>query len=44
MDNMKGELNRRLAVLAVLYFQRRTNPYRPEVSLREIESRLGISA
>ncbi len=27
MDNMKGELNRRLAMLAVLYFQRRTNPY-----------------
>ena len=42
MDNMKGELNRRLALLAVLYFQRRTNPYAPEVSLRDIERRLGF--
>ncbi len=29
MDNMEGELNRRLAVLAVLYFKRRTSPYDP---------------
>lgn len=42
MDNMEGELNRRLAVLTVLYFQRRTNPNKPEVSFREIESRLGF--
>jgi len=42
MDNMEGELNRRLAVLTVLYFQRRTNPNRPEVSFREIEARLGF--
>ncbi len=42
MDNMDGELNRRLAVLTVLYFQRRTNPNRPEVSFREIEARLGF--
>ena len=42
MDNMKGELNRRLALLAVLYFQRRTNPYAPEISLHEIERRLGF--
>ena len=42
MDNMEGELNRRLAVLTVLYLQRRTNPYKPEVSFREIESRLGF--
>ena len=42
MDNMKGELNRRLAVLAVLYFQRRTSPYAPEVPLHEIERRLGF--
>jgi curved DNA-binding protein len=42
MDDMEGELNRRLAVLAVLYFQRRTNPYKPEVSFRDIESRLGF--
>jgi curved DNA-binding protein CbpA len=42
MDNMEGELNRRLAVLAVLYFQRRANPYNPEVSLLDIERRMGF--
>ena len=42
MDNMEGELNRRLAVLAVLYFQRRTNPYAPEVSLLNLERRMGF--
>jgi curved DNA-binding protein CbpA len=42
MDNVKGELNRRLAVLAVLYFQRRANPYSPEVSFLDIEVRLGF--
>jgi curved DNA-binding protein CbpA len=42
MDSMEGELNRRLAVLTVLYFKRRTNPNQPEVSLRDIESRLGF--
>jgi curved DNA-binding protein CbpA len=42
MDDMEGELNRRLALLAVLYFQRRTNPYAPEVSFRNIEKRLGF--
>jgi curved DNA-binding protein CbpA len=42
MDNMEGELNRRLAVLTVLYFQRRTNPNKPEVSFRDIERRLGF--
>jgi curved DNA-binding protein len=31
MDNIDGELNRRLAVLALLYIQRRTNPFKPEV-------------
>ncbi len=30
MDNMEGELYRRLAVLTVLYFQRRTNPNTPK--------------
>ena len=29
MDSIDGELNRRLAVLALLYSQRRTNPYTP---------------
>ena len=42
MDNMEGELNRRLAVLTVLYFHRRTSPYAPEVSFRDIERRLGL--
>jgi curved DNA-binding protein CbpA len=42
MDNLEGELNRRLAFLTVLYFQRRTNPNKPEVSFRDIESRLGF--
>ena len=34
MDTVDGELNRRLAVLALLYIRRRTNPYSPEVSIR----------
>jgi curved DNA-binding protein len=42
MDSMEGEINRRLAVLSVLYFQRRANPYYPEVSLIDIEKRMGF--
>jgi curved DNA-binding protein CbpA len=42
MDDIEGELNRRLAVLAVLYYRRRTNPYSPEVGLAEIEKRMGF--
>jgi curved DNA-binding protein len=42
MDSMEGELNRRLAILALLYIQRRTNPYTPEVSFIEVESRMGF--
>jgi DnaJ domain len=42
MDNLAGETNRRLAVLAVLYFRRRTNPHLPEVALAEIETRMGF--
>jgi hypothetical protein len=42
MDNLEGELNRRLAVLAVLYFRRRANPFSPEVGLAEIEARMGF--
>lgn len=42
MDNMEGELNRRLALLAVLYFQRRSNPYTPEVHFLDVEQRLGF--
>jgi len=42
MDSLDGELNRRLAVLAVLYQRRRTNPNFPQVSLAEIEERMGF--
>jgi len=42
MDSMEGELNRRLAILAVLYIQRRSRPYTPEVSLLEVETRMGF--
>jgi curved DNA-binding protein CbpA len=42
MDQLDGELNRRLGVLALLYIQRRTNPTHPEVSLAEIETRMGF--
>jgi hypothetical protein len=42
MDTLEGELNRRLAVLAVLYYRRRTNPQMPEVPLAEIELRMGF--
>jgi curved DNA-binding protein CbpA len=42
MDSMDGELNRRLAVLAVLYYRRRTSPHLPDVGLGEIENRMGF--
>src|SRR5579863_3179492 len=42
MDNLEGELNRRLGVLALLYIQRRNNPYHPEVSLLDVEGRMGF--
>jgi curved DNA-binding protein len=42
MDSLDGELNRRVAVLAVLYFRRRENPRMPEVALGEIERRMGF--
>ncbi|MGB7191189.1 MAG: J domain-containing protein [Acidobacteriaceae bacterium] len=42
MDSVAGELNRRLAVLAVLYFKRRANPLYPEVSLTDLENRMGF--
>jgi curved DNA-binding protein CbpA len=42
MDNLEGELNRRLAVLALLYLRRRENPDRPQVSLFEVETRMGF--
>lgn len=42
LDRIDGEVNRRLALLVVLYYQRRTNPRFPEVSLAEIERRMGF--
>ncbi len=44
MDSLEGELNRRMAVLAVLYYRRRTSPNFPEVALGEIEERMGFPA
>jgi curved DNA-binding protein CbpA len=42
MDQADGDLNRRLAVLAILYYRRRMYPNKPEVSLAEIEDRMGF--
>jgi curved DNA-binding protein CbpA len=42
MDTLDGEVNRRLAILAMLYSKRRTSPSKPEVSFRDIERRLGF--
>ncbi len=42
MDSTEGELNRRVAVLALLYHRRRTNPSSPEVSLMEVEIHMGF--
>ena len=42
IDSIDGELNPRLVDLALLYIQRRTNPYLPEVSLLEVEKRMGF--
>jgi len=42
LDSVEGELNRRVALLAVLYYKRRSNSQFPEVSLAEIEQRMGF--
>lgn len=42
MDHLEGEVNRRIAVLAVLYYNRRMSPNTPEVSLADIEKKLGF--
>jgi curved DNA-binding protein CbpA len=42
MDQAEGDLNRRVAVLAILYYRRRMYPNSPEVSLAEIEERMGF--
>lgn len=42
MDQIDGEMNRRLAVLSVLYYRRRTSANRPDVTLAEIEEHMGF--
>jgi curved DNA-binding protein len=42
MDGVDGEVNRRVAVLALLYFKCRTNPDNPRVSLGDLESKMGF--
>ena len=42
LDQVEGDQNRRLAVLAILYYRRRMYPNEPEVSLAEIERRMGF--
>jgi curved DNA-binding protein len=42
MDQFEGEMNRRLAVLAVLYYRRRNNSQNPSVGLPEIEQQMGF--
>jgi hypothetical protein len=42
MDELEGETNRRLALLAILYCRRRSNPRDSEVSLKDLERILGF--
>ena len=42
MDDLEGELNRRLGMLALLYHRRRTKPDMPEVTLAELETHMGF--
>lgn len=42
LDGIEGEVNRRLAVLSILYERRRVNSEHPHVSLVEMEARMGI--
>lgn len=42
MDQVEGDLNRRIAILTILYYRRRIYPNSPEVSLAEIEQRMGF--
>jgi hypothetical protein len=42
MDDLEGELNRRVGLLALLYHRRRTKPDMPEVALAEIETLMGF--
>jgi len=42
MDGIQGEVNRRVALLSLLYSRRRMSPDAPEVSLAEAEERMGF--
>jgi hypothetical protein len=42
VDGVKGEANRRLGVLCLLYNKRRTDPDHPGVSLLDLEIRMGF--
>jgi curved DNA-binding protein CbpA len=42
LDQVEGDQNRRLAVLAILYYRRRMYPSDPVVCLVEIERRMGF--
>jgi len=42
MDGIDGEVNRRLAVLSLLYSKRRACPEEPKVSLADVEQRMGF--
>jgi len=42
LDGIEGELNRRMAVLALLYRKCRANIHNPEISLLELEAQMGF--
>src|SRR5690348_17108860 len=42
LDGIEGEVNRRLAVLALLYRKCRANVHNPQVSLLELEAEMGV--
>ncbi len=42
VDGVKGEVNRRLGVLCLLYNRRRTDPEHPGISLLDLENRMGF--
>jgi curved DNA-binding protein len=42
LDGIEGEVNRRLAVLALLYRRCRANVHSPQVSLLDLEAQMGV--
>ena len=42
LDGIEGEVNRRLAILALLYRKCRANVHNPQVSLLELEAQMGV--